>query len=85
MHSADHERARSVESFFDHALALCVPEALGERLRPVYVLLDAEEMDAEDADAVLSEEELIARLKVEFDAEEFDEAEDLDAEEEAAR
>jgi DNA polymerase-3 subunit gamma/tau len=67
----------------------CLTEAvrtiLGERLRPIYVLLDAEEMDAEDAEGGLSEEELIARLKVEFDAEEFEEAEDLDAEEEAAR
>ena len=49
------------------------------------MLLDAEETNAADAEGGLSEEELIARLKAEFDAEEFDEAEDLDAEEEAAR
>jgi DNA polymerase-3 subunit gamma/tau len=66
-------------------LAEAVRTILGERLRPVYVLLDAEETDAADAEGGLSEEELIARLKSEFDAEEFDEAEDLDAEEEAAR
>jgi hypothetical protein len=58
---------------------------LGERLRPAYVLLDDEEIDAAGGHSQLSEEELIARLKSEFDAEEFDEAEDLDAEEEAAR
>jgi DNA polymerase-3 subunit gamma/tau len=67
------------------SLTEAVRTILGERLRPIYVLLDAEEMDAEDAEGGLSEEELIARLKVEFDAEEFEEAEDLDAEEEAAR
>jgi hypothetical protein len=59
---------------------------VGERLRPVYVLLDAEEAaDVIGADEQLSEDELIARLKAEFDAEEFDEAEDPDAQEEAAR
>jgi DNA polymerase III subunit gamma/tau len=67
----------------------CLSEALrtivGERLRPVYVLLDEEDTEAATHEAQLSEEELIARLKTEFDAEEFDEAEDLDAEEEAAR
>jgi DNA polymerase III subunit gamma/tau len=66
-------------------LAEAIRTILGERLRPVYVLLDAEETNAADAEGGLSEEELIARLKAEFDAEEFDEAEDLDAEEEAAR
>jgi len=66
----------------------CLTEALrtivGERLRPAYVLLDDEDAEATGGEAQLSEEELIARLKSEFDAEEF-EAEDLDAEEEAAR
>jgi DNA polymerase III subunit gamma/tau len=67
-------------------LADAVSTIVGERLRPVYVLLDAEEAaDVIGADEQLSEDELIARLKTEFDAEEFDEAEDLDAEEEAAR
>jgi hypothetical protein len=67
-------------------LADAVSTIVGERLRPVYVLLDAEEAaDVIGADEELSEEELIARLKAEFDAEEFHEAEDLDAEEEAAR
>jgi DNA polymerase III subunit gamma/tau len=67
----------------------CLTDAVrtivGERLRPVYVLLDDEEVDPAGADSQLSEEELIAKLKAEFDAEEFDEAEDPDAEEEAAR
>ncbi len=66
------------------ALAEAVRTIVGEPLRPVYVLLDTDEADA-GGDAQLSEEELIARLKTEFDAEEFDEAEDRDAEEEAAR
>ena len=49
------------------------------------MLLEAEEIGTRSgAEGELSEEELIARLKVEFDAEEFEEAEDLDAEEEAA-
>jgi len=67
----------------------CLTEALrtivGERLRPAYVLLDDEDAEATGGEPQLSEEELIARLKSEFDAEEFEEAEDLDAEEEAAR
>jgi DNA polymerase III subunit gamma/tau len=67
-------------------LADAVSTIVGERLRPVYVLLDAEEAaDVIGADEQLSEEELIARLKSEFDAEEFDEAEDPDTQEEAAR
>jgi DNA polymerase III subunit gamma/tau len=40
---------------------------VGERLRPVYVLLDRE---PDPTAAALSDEELIARLKAEFDAEE---------------
>jgi len=66
-------------------LAEAVRTIVGARLRPVYVLLDEEQISTAGAEGRLSEEELIARLKVEFDAEEFDEAEDLDAEEEAAR
>jgi DNA polymerase-3 subunit gamma/tau len=55
---------------------------VGERLRPVYVLLDAEEGDPTAAgEERLDEEELIERLKSEFDAEEFGEAETIDAEE----
>jgi DNA polymerase-3 subunit gamma/tau len=67
-------------------LADAVRTIVGEQLRPVYVLLDADdEVDVIGGEGELSEEELIAKLKSEFDAEEFDEAEDLDAEEEAAR
>ena len=67
-------------------LADAVQTIVGERLRPVYVLLDADEVvDVIGGEGELSEDELIARLKSEFDAEEFDDAEDVDAEEEAAR
>ena len=41
---------------------------VGKRLRPVYVLLDRE---PDSTSATLSDEELIARLKTEFDAEEL--------------
>jgi DNA polymerase-3 subunit gamma/tau len=44
---------------------------VGERLRPVYVLIDGEPDDAErGGDAGVDEEELLRRLKSEFDAEE---------------
>ncbi len=50
----------------------------GERLRPVYVLLDG---DAEEAGpATMSEDEAIERFKAEFEAEEFDEVEAQDVE-----
>jgi DNA polymerase-3 subunit gamma/tau len=58
-----------------------VTTILGERLRPVYVLLEGDHEADGGADGQLSDEELIDRLKVEFDAEEFEEAEQLDAEE----
>jgi DNA polymerase III subunit gamma/tau len=53
---------------------------VGERLRPAFVLLEG---DAEEArpQPGLTDDELIERLKSEFDAEEFEEAEKLDAEE----
>jgi len=54
---------------------------VGESLRPVYVLLDGEAEIAAEGEQPLSEDELIARLKSEFDAEEFEEAEEFDAEE----
>jgi DNA polymerase-3 subunit gamma/tau len=54
----------------------------GERLRPVYVMLDGDhEGEGGEGEATLSDEELIERLKSEFDAEEFEESEKLDAEE----
>ena len=66
-------------------LADAVQTIVGERLRPVYVLLDAEEAaDVVDGEEALSEEELIARLKSEFDAEEFEAADERDADEEEA-
>ena len=66
-------------------LAAAVQTIVGERLRPVYVLLEADDvLDVVGEKGELSEEELIARLKDEFDAEEFEEAEDHDAEEKEA-
>jgi DNA polymerase-3 subunit gamma/tau len=53
----------------------------GRRLRPVYVMLEAEEGSASATAERLSEDQLIERLKSEFDAEEFEEAESFDAEE----
>jgi DNA polymerase III subunit gamma/tau len=54
-------------------LAEAVQTIVGQRLRPVYVLLEGEEeVAAGDAEPQLSEEELIERLKSEFDAEEFE-------------
>ncbi len=58
-----------------------VKTIVGESLRPVYVLLEGEQEGEGEAEAQFSEEELIERLKSEFDAEEFEEAENLDAEE----
>ncbi len=66
-------------------LADAVETIVGERLRPVYVLLDADDVvDIVGEASELSEEELIARLKDEFDAEEFEETEDRDAQEKEA-
>jgi hypothetical protein len=50
-------------------------DILGKRLRPVYVLLDGDD-DGDTEEEGMSEEELIERLKSEFDADEVaDEAE----------
>ena len=66
-------------------LADAVQTIVGERLRPVYVLLEADAVtDVAGGDSELSEDELIARLKAEFDAEEFEETDDRDAEEKEA-
>jgi DNA polymerase-3 subunit gamma/tau len=48
---------------------------VGERLRPVYVLLEGEDETGSGGEK-LSEDELIERLKSEFDAEEFEDAEE---------
>jgi DNA polymerase-3 subunit gamma/tau len=55
-------------------LAEAVRTIVGHSLRPVYVLLDSEPEGegANGGDPGLSEEELIERIKSEFDAEEFD-------------
>jgi DNA polymerase III subunit gamma/tau len=62
-------------------LAEAVETIVGQRLRPIYVLLEGEnEVAADGAEAQLSEEELIERLKSEFDAEEFEAADAKEAE-----
>ena len=54
-------------------LAEAVRTIVGERLRPVYVLLEGEDEAGPDgAEPSLSEEELIELLRSEFDAEEFE-------------
>jgi DNA polymerase III subunit gamma/tau len=54
-------------------LTEAVRTIVGESLRPVYVLLDGDDAEAGNgADAAISEEELIERIKAEFDAEEFE-------------
>jgi DNA polymerase III subunit gamma/tau len=55
----------------DH-FAEAMRTVVGERLRPVYVLLERDEAESETEGAQLSEEELIARLRDEFGAEEVD-------------
>jgi DNA polymerase-3 subunit gamma/tau len=57
-------------------------DILGERLRPVYVLLDGEE-DAETDKEGMSEDELIERLKSEFDADEVAEETEEESTDEA--
>jgi hypothetical protein len=65
----------------------CFAEALktvvGERLRPVYVLLEGE-LDVETEAPGLTEDELLAHVKSEFDAEEVAEDEQPEAGEEGA-
>ena len=62
-------------------LADALKTIVGERLRPIYVLLEGDEEAAPgDAQAALSEEELIELLRSEFDAEEFDAGDAKEAE-----
>jgi DNA polymerase-3 subunit gamma/tau len=58
-----------------------VRTVVGERLRPVYVLLESEASDAEEPAEQLSEDELIALLQSEFGAEEVSSAEEPQAKE----
>ena len=44
---------------------------VGERLRPVYVLLDEEALTTPDGGIELTDEELIEQIKSTFDAEEI--------------
>jgi DNA polymerase-3 subunit gamma/tau len=59
-------------------LAEAVTTIVGERLRPVYVLLD--EAAPESGESALSEEELFELLRSEFDAQEFEAGEAKEAE-----
>jgi len=59
-------------------LAEAVTTIVGERLRPVYVLLD--EAAPEGGESALSEEELFELLRSEFDAQEFEGGEAKEAE-----
>jgi DNA polymerase III subunit gamma/tau len=58
-----------------------VRTVIGERLRPVYVLLEGGESEQLEDAPKLSEEELIARLQEEFGAEEVDTAQEAEAKE----
>jgi DNA polymerase-3 subunit gamma/tau len=59
------EAAEARDRFADAVAAI-----VGERLRPVYVLLETDEIET-PAEAKLSEEELIELVRTEFDAEEY--------------
>jgi DNA polymerase III subunit gamma/tau len=59
------EAAEARDRFADAVTAI-----VGERLRPVYVLLEGDEIET-PAEAKLSEEELIELVRTEFDAEEY--------------
>ncbi|MEK6328361.1 MAG: DNA polymerase III subunit gamma/tau [Actinomycetota bacterium] len=62
-------------------LAEAVKTIVGERLRPVYVLLEGKDEAAPDRDEpALSDEEVIDLLRSEFDAEEFEAGEAKEAE-----
>jgi DNA polymerase III subunit gamma/tau len=61
--------------------AEAVRTVVGERLLPVYVLLEGDEAEAAEDAPPLSEEELIARLQEEFGAEEVDPAHEAEAKE----
>jgi hypothetical protein len=61
-------------------LAEAVMTIVGERLRPIYVLLDGEDATLGGAEPPLGEEDLIALLRSEFDAEEFEAADAKEAE-----
>ncbi len=62
-------------------LAEAVETIVGQPLRPIYVLLEGEEeVPAGGGEPQLSEDELIERLKSEFDAEEFEAADAKEAE-----
>jgi DNA polymerase-3 subunit gamma/tau len=52
-------------------LAEAVKTIAGESLRPVYVVLDGEEGDDDNGEPTFTEEEMIERIKSEFDAEEY--------------
>ena len=51
-------------------LAEALKTIVGESLRPVYVLIDGEDAQHQNGEAELTDEELVERIKAEFDAEE---------------
>src|SRR5439155_25296640 len=62
-------------------LAEAIRALVGQRLRPVYVLLEAAKQDeAASVEPALSEDELLEHLKSEFDAEELAEERQSDGE-----
>ena len=52
-------------------VAEAVRTIVGERLRPVYVLLESEDAVEPQAEHKLSEDELVELMRTEFDAEEY--------------
>ena len=68
------ERARAEAAEHRERFAEALRTIVGERLRPVYVLLDGEAPASEEP-RELDEQEILDRLKSEFDAEEIAEAE----------
>ena len=69
--AAFNKRKAEAQEAREH-LAEAVKTIVGERLRPVYVLLEGKDEAGQDgAESSLSDEELIELLRSEFDAEEF--------------
>ena len=68
--SAAFNKRKAEETEARERLAEAVRTIIGERLRPVYVLLDDDAV-AVAPEALLSEDELIELMRTEFDAEEY--------------
>jgi hypothetical protein len=68
--SFNKRKAEAVEA--RDSVANAVKTIVGERLKPVYVLLEGEEGAAPAADPELSPDELFEQFKTAFDGEEFE-------------